>query len=160
MDLPIELRLMIATHALRSDNPLWFKVDSTPSGRKGIFRGLEQCTGLVRACKQLHAELSSLVWTVPTFGFVGPTWPAFSFFSSARNGDRTQLFFETFEFFTRKAMPQKLGNFQIHTNVIEHKSSPWGLKGFAEAVAQLPKVVLDANLEFEDPSWIRFVVGE
>jgi hypothetical protein len=131
-----------------------------PPDVKASFEDWNSVLDLCAHANNSMRELSSLVWTVPTFGFVGPTWPAFSFFSSARNGDRTQLFFETFEFFTRKAMPQKLGNVRIHTNVIKHKSRPWGLKGFAEAVAQLPKVVLDANLEFEDPSWIRFVVGE
>lgn len=148
MDLPIEIRLMIAIHALRSDNPLWFQVDSTSSVRKGTFQGLEECTGLVRTCKQFHAELSSLVWFVPTFGFIGPRLYTFLDYTD----DPTRVFFKTFDVFVRQSTIPKLGNVRIYADVIKHKSRPWGLEGFAKAVAQLPKVVLDANREFEDPS--------
>ena len=74
MDLPTELRLMIAEYALTSDEPLhWIWLEHGPiedHGRcHGTFEGLERLTSLSRVSRQLHNETARLVWKSNNFLF-------------------------------------------------------------------------------------------
>jgi len=70
MDLPVELRLMIAEYALVSAKPLtWYYSEYTPKRRAGSFKHLSQATALTRVCRQLHHETAGLVWKLNTVHF-------------------------------------------------------------------------------------------
>lgn len=72
LDLPTELRLQIAEHALRSREPLiwtWITYDPNGDTGKGTFKGLDSLTAITRASRQLHAETTGLVWKSNTFRF-------------------------------------------------------------------------------------------
>ncbi|KAF1931918.1 uncharacterized protein M421DRAFT_2535 [Didymella exigua CBS 183.55] len=74
MDLPTEIRLMIARHFMKSDNDgallcRWLEVSS--ERRRGTFEGMDKLLALAQTSKKNHAELSTVVWTVNTFHFHG-----------------------------------------------------------------------------------------
>jgi hypothetical protein len=76
MDLPTELRVMIAEYALTSEERLrwqWLQHEPKPwsgSGlRRGTFAGLESLTSLCRVSQQLHEETSNIVWKSNDFTF-------------------------------------------------------------------------------------------
>jgi hypothetical protein len=76
MDLPTELRVMIAEYALTSEERLcweWLNHESKPASGSGMcrgtFAGLEQLTYLCRVSRQLYKETSTIVWKNNNFAF-------------------------------------------------------------------------------------------
>ena len=63
MDLPVELRNIVARYAHAADEPLDFKwLLYTPTKKIGTMDGLDQLTALTRVSKTLREETLDLVW--------------------------------------------------------------------------------------------------
>lgn len=63
MDLPLELRNIVARYAHAADEPLDFKwLLYTPTKKIGTMDGLDQLTALTRVSKTLREETLDLVW--------------------------------------------------------------------------------------------------
>ncbi|KAH6643533.1 hypothetical protein C7974DRAFT_407271 [Boeremia exigua] len=72
MDLPTEIRAIIAGYAFKSDQMLVFRwLERRSTGWVGVFEGTEELTALARTCKQAHSELSHMVWKINTFRISG-----------------------------------------------------------------------------------------
>jgi hypothetical protein len=70
MDLPAELRLLIAEYALVAEEPLaWHWVEWTPTYKSVTFMNINNHNGLTRVSRQLRAELRPAFWKVNTFEF-------------------------------------------------------------------------------------------
>jgi hypothetical protein len=72
MDLPLELRNIVARFALTNNEPLMFKwLLYTPAKKIGTLEGLDQLTTLTRVSKSLRRETTNLVWRLNGFYFPG-----------------------------------------------------------------------------------------
>jgi hypothetical protein len=70
MDLPLELRNIVARYALTADRPLRFKwLQYTPKEKIGTLHGIDQLTALNRVSKSLRRETMDLVWRLNDFYF-------------------------------------------------------------------------------------------
>lgn len=70
MDLPLELRTIVARYALTADEPLDFKwLLYTPTKKIGTMDGLDQLTALTRVSKTLREETLDLVWRLNDVSF-------------------------------------------------------------------------------------------
>lgn len=70
MDLPLELRNIVARYALTADQPLRFEwLRYTPTKKIGTLDGLDQLTALTRVSKSLRRETKNLVWRLNDFSF-------------------------------------------------------------------------------------------
>ena len=70
MDLPVELRNIVARYALTADEPLEFKwLLYTPTKKIGTFEKLDQLTALNRVSKSLRRETMDLVWRLNDVSF-------------------------------------------------------------------------------------------
>jgi hypothetical protein len=70
MDLPLELRNIVARYALTAEKPLEFKwLQYTPSKKISTLDGLDQLTALTRVSKSLRIETMDLVWRLNDFYF-------------------------------------------------------------------------------------------
>ncbi|KAF2027184.1 hypothetical protein EK21DRAFT_115077 [Setomelanomma holmii] len=71
MDLPVELRLLVAEYVLQNhETLLWFWGRSVRTGvYKGTFKKLDTLTAITRVSRQLYAETKNLVRNLNTFEF-------------------------------------------------------------------------------------------
>jgi hypothetical protein len=70
MDLPTEIRLMIARYVMKSHVSLQFRwLEHTLTKSRGTFQGLDSLTALARTSKQNSVELSDMIWSINTFSF-------------------------------------------------------------------------------------------
>ncbi len=70
MDLPVEIRLMIARYAVKADKDMNFHwLYYCPTKRRATFEDLERLTALTRTCEQIRTEISSMAWETNTFHF-------------------------------------------------------------------------------------------
>lgn len=68
MKLPVELRLLIAELALKSEKRLnWIWADDVDHKKVGTFFGLEELLSLTHTCRLLREETKGIVWKVNTF---------------------------------------------------------------------------------------------
>lgn len=123
MDLPIEIRQIIAEFVLRSDNPLEFKwVAYAATKMKGIFEGLRRLTALTRTSKQVHIELSNMVWRVNTFYFdsnMDLNLPRDSCVAYIPQDPEPRIR-EAVKFFARKVRPQRPGCIMLGLSMRRH----------------------------------------
>ncbi|OAL43731.1 hypothetical protein IQ07DRAFT_636780 [Pyrenochaeta sp. DS3sAY3a] len=73
MKLPVELRLVIAELALKSEKRLTWTWTRTGGKKAGTFLGLEELLPLTRTCRRLRDETKDVVWKVNTF-VINPTY--------------------------------------------------------------------------------------
>jgi hypothetical protein len=70
INLPLELRLIVARYALTADDPLDLKwLQYLPTKKLGTFKKLDQLTTLTRASKNIYNETLDLVWRLNSFDF-------------------------------------------------------------------------------------------
>lgn len=70
IDLPVELRNIVARYALTADKPLRFVwLQYTTTKKIGTLNGLDQLTALNRVSKSLRRETMDLVWRLNDFYF-------------------------------------------------------------------------------------------
>ncbi|KAJ4383660.1 hypothetical protein N0V86_001715 [Didymella sp. IMI 355093] len=70
MDLPTEIRLMVARYVMKSHISLEFRwLEDLPIKRCGAFQGLDSLTALARTSRQNNVELSNVIWSINTFSF-------------------------------------------------------------------------------------------
>lgn len=114
MDLPTELRIMIAEYALTDKDELnWYWKDFT--FRSGIFMSkskvrLVDLTALSRVSKQLYEETAGLVWKWNRFNFgLGFSFSDYKSHRSYWNRFGHELLEAELEFFLQKAPPKVIG---------------------------------------------------
>lgn len=70
MDLPVELRVMVARYALTADQPLEFRwITYTATKKIGGFEYIDRLTALTRVSKAVRKETADVVWMLNTYKF-------------------------------------------------------------------------------------------
>ncbi|KAF2631359.1 hypothetical protein BU25DRAFT_454815 [Macroventuria anomochaeta] len=156
LDLPTEIRSVIARYVLKYDMPLEFRwLTYKPTEKKGTFPGLSRLTALSRTSKQLQAELSSIVWTVNTFQFGITLTLGLNTDTSLRRPTQHEAMEEAIRFFIRNAQPQNLKSvfLSMDTYCYDPTFGPMALKTHIQAISGLVNIIPDAKWKVIDSYW-------
>ncbi|KAJ8110390.1 hypothetical protein OPT61_g6759 [Boeremia exigua] len=155
MDLPTELRLMIAQYALQADNALEFCwLDHSPILRRATFAGLEKLNALTRTSKQIYSELGSMVWDINTFGFevhninhyLGRTHPL-------KSVSEYELVFEAIRFLVGNGKGQMLKSISVTLSISGLRLTPNSSTSDFPGIPSLTRMIPHAQWRIFDDEW-------
>lgn len=139
----------MASYALVAQKPLtwkWTKLFSPARGRIGSFENFEETVALTRVSRQLHAELSPLIWEVNTFEF-----------NHIRMADdlRITALSEACSLFTRSMSPYQLAKLSIRLEVYGGVSTDheFGAGSVPQTLSQIAQQLPQTRIQVVDRCW-------